>query len=169
MLPKFQCVQLFKTYRTLGEYLYARELKIWEDTSDWGGIRQIIHASRKSFKGVRANLRHETDGVTNRSVHLIMCLCDSIDPAMKVESGLNCSRPLTMQKDAPGCGEQRVDRAAAAPNGAGIERGFVGLPRCFTFVRACGRIDCADFNAVVQEAMPSSCTSQTLRTLTLRS
>jgi len=130
----------------LATYLYARELKIWEDTSEWDGIRRIIKASRDSFEGVRQQLRDGTDDETDQLVHLIMCLCDSIDPAMSVESGLNCSCPVTMQKYATEIREssgpiepellQRMQKASSVPRG------------CLKFVQDRAAIDCAYFGAV---------------------
>jgi hypothetical protein len=132
----------------LATYLYARELKIWEDTSDWDGIRQIIQASRDSFEGVRQQLRDRTDDETDQLVHLIMCLSNSIDPAMSVESGLNCSCPLTMQKYATEIREssgpieakllQRMQKASSVSRG------------CLKFVQDRAAIDCAYFGAVAR-------------------
>ncbi len=135
----------------LAAYLYARQLRIWEDTSDWDGIRRIIHASRESFDGVRDQLRQETDDETDELVDLIMCLCDSIDPAMSVESGLNCSCPLTMQKYASEIAEssESIEQKLCQmeQESSGTSSGPHG---CFGFVRARAAIDCAYFNAVAR-------------------
>ena len=64
-----------------------------EDTSDWQGIRKFIKVTKDAFEKVGNDL----DGDTRLLVGAITSLIESIGPAMDVESGLNCSCPVTMQ------------------------------------------------------------------------
>ena len=95
-------------------------------------------------------------------VHLILRLIHAIDPAMEVESGLNCSCPITMQHAA----DNVVDRAESilreldvAPHGNREEilsqaKAILGGSRlgsqggCREFVRSRAAVDLLYFNSI---------------------
>ncbi len=97
----------------LTTYLYARYLKLWEDTSDWQGIRRLIEATKSALKSPKGDspvdALKERDAEAAAIVRSVLDLIEAIDPAMEVESGLNCSCPVTM-KDA-------AERVAAKAQG----------------------------------------------------
>ena len=130
----------------LTTYLYARYLKLWEDTSDWPGIRRLIEATKSALKspkgGSPIDALEERDAGAAAIVRSVLELIEAIDQAMEVESGLNCSCPVTM-KDA-------AERVAAKAQGvldrvgSGPHEGRAG------FVHARASIDWHYFSAVAQ-------------------
>jgi len=80
----------------LAAYLYARHLKMWETTSDWPGIRRVIVATTKALND------DEFLKALNPDVSVLVRgfrgLIEAVNPAMAVESGLNCSCPETMRR-----------------------------------------------------------------------
>ncbi|MGA8723477.1 MAG: hypothetical protein WB565_00410 [Acidimicrobiales bacterium] len=93
---------------TLVVYLYAKYLQVWEDTSNWRGIRRAIVATNNALESSKADPPH-CDPTTVTIVGWVMRLIFVIDRAMEVESGLNCSCPVTMQTAA----EEAAARAAS--------------------------------------------------------
>ena len=85
-------------------YLYARYLHMWEETSNWDDIRSLIGATSSAIDSSKGDLRSG-----DPAIDLVMRLMTSVDSGMKVESGLNCSCPVTMQHAA----NEVVDQAAS--------------------------------------------------------
>lgn len=130
----------------LTTYLYARYLKHWEDSSDWPGIRRLIEATKSALEspkgGAPIDALEDRDPGAAAIVRSVLDLIEAIDQAMEVESGLNCSCPVTM-KDAA---EKVAAKAQGVLDrvGAGPHEGRVA------FVHARASIDLHYFSAVAQ-------------------
>jgi hypothetical protein len=126
----------------LAVYLYARSLAVWELSSDWDQVRAIISATKMAADSA-CEILSSRDPVETDLVHLITELLGSIDQAMQVENGLNCSCPVEMEIAA----EYVVEQAQ------GVLKSLSQLPRtshpgCWNFVESRALVDETYFNAI---------------------
>ena len=134
----------------LATYLYAKQLEAWENASDWDNIRKLINVTtttlEKHLTGLekRDLVEAQSDPVAALLRSLVK-LMEAIDPAMEVESELNCSCPEAMAIAA----SKVAKKAAAIQHELNpVKPEAEGLEACWAFVYSRAKIDEVYFTAI---------------------
>ena len=123
-------------------YLYAQHLALWELSSDWNAIGQVV-AVTSEVVGTATDGLSARDPVEAGLVRSVVELTGSIVPAMAVESGLNCSCPVSM-------GQAAEDVVATAERvRAGLDELGPGHEHGRSFVGTRAQIDLLYFRTIV--------------------